>query len=62
MTGREHREDTRGLAGLPWAAAEVQERYFCGWGDPLGKCWLNPKLGSLATATEPERNLDNIQL
>ena len=30
MTGRECRADMKGLAGLPWMAANVPERYFSG--------------------------------
>ena len=35
VTGRECRGDTRGLAGLPWLAAEVPGGYFRGQGLPL---------------------------
>ena len=36
--GRESRGGARGLAGFPWAAAEVPEGYFSGWEDPPEKC------------------------
>ena len=38
VTGMEYTGDMRGLAGHPWAAAEVPEGYLSGLGDPPEKC------------------------
>ena len=42
MTGRECR-DVKGLAALPWVAAEVPEGYFSSWGFPLRSVGSKPQ-------------------
>ena len=39
-TGRECRGGTRGLAELPWVAAEVPEGYVGGQGGPSDVCGM----------------------
>ena len=45
VTGRECGGTRRGLAGLPWAAAEVAEGYFSGRGLSPEKCGVQPQAG-----------------
>ena len=62
-TSREYGGGIRGLAGLPWVAAEVLEGYFSGWGVHSEKCCIKtPSWAPQPTKPEPERNPNNIQL
>ena len=58
-TGRERGGGARGLAGLPWEAAEVPEGYRSSWGFPLRRVGSKPQARLLPqpTAPEPERNI-----
>ena len=54
MTGRESRGGVRGLAGLPWAAAEVPKGYFSIQDVSPEKCGvLTPSWASQPIAPEP---------
>ena len=43
QNGRDCRGSARGLAGLPWVAAEVLKGYFSGWGFPLRSMGTKPQ-------------------
>ena len=63
MTGRQCRGSMKGLAGLLLVAAEVPEEYVSGQGVPPERCGIETtSWAPQPTATEPERNPDNIQL